>query len=158
MNERRIHRIQELIKHRVAEVIDHELSDPRRGLITITRVKVDRELMSCEVFWSLLGDEKARRLNTKMLEDARAFVQREVAGVLHTRTVPHLKFRYDESIEGAVRMENLFAELRRQRGEDPDSTEGDETLAGDEPIGDGELPAPDGAGTDEPGEAPERPA
>jgi ribosome-binding factor A len=151
MNERRIHRIQELIKHRVAEVIDHELSDPRRGLITITRVKVDRELMSCEVFWSLLGDEKARRLNTKMLEDARAFVQREVAGVLHTRTVPHLKFRYDESIEGAVRMENLFT----------DPTEGDEALTGDEPIGDEPIadePTGDSAGSDEPGADPERPA
>jgi ribosome-binding factor A len=74
--------------------------------------------MSCEVFWSIFGDEKAKRLNARMLDDARAFVQREVAAVLHTRTVPHLRFRYDESIEGAVRIDNLLAELRHQRGED----------------------------------------
>lgn len=126
MNERRIQRIQELIKHRVAEVIDQELADPRRGLITVTKVRVDRELMSCEVFWSLLGDEKARRLNARMLDDARAFVQREVAAVLHTRTVPHLRFRYDESIEGAVRIDNLLAELRHERGEDETGEPGDE--------------------------------
>lgn len=117
MNERRIQRIQELIKHRVAQVIDHELSDPRRGLITITRVKIDRELMSCEVFWSILGDHKARRLNAKMLDDARAFVQREVAAVLRTRTVPHLRFRFDESIEGVMRIDSLLADIRRERGE-----------------------------------------
>jgi ribosome-binding factor A len=136
MNERRIQRIQELIKHRVAEVIDHELADPRRGLITVTRVQVDRELMSCEVFWSLFGDEKARRLNARMLDDARAFVQREVAAVLHTRTVPHLRFRYDESIEGAVRMDNLLAKLRHERGEDETSE------AGDEPPADPAAPPP----------------
>ena len=135
MNERRIQRIQELIKHRVAEVIDQELSDPRRGLITVTKVRVDREMMSCEVFWSLLGDEKARRLNARMLDDARAFVQREVAAVLHTRTVPHLRFRYDESIEGAVRIDNLLADLRRERGDD-DSAGPDDRPTDDRPTDD----------------------
>lgn len=117
MNERRIQRIQELIKHRIAEVIDNELADPRRGLITITRVKVDREMQACEVFWSVLGDAKIRRLNEHMLADATAFVQREVARVLNTRTVPRLKFRFDESIEGAQRIESLLADLRKERGE-----------------------------------------
>lgn len=118
MNERRIQRIQELIKHRVAEVVDQELADPRKGLITITRVKVDRELSTCEVFWSLLGDERARKLNEHMLDDAAAFVQREVAAVLSTRTVPRLRFRFDESVEGAQRVDALLAELRRERGDD----------------------------------------
>jgi ribosome-binding factor A len=138
MNERRIQRIQELIKHRVAEVIDQELSDPRRGLITVTKVRVDRELMSCDVYWSLFGDEKARRLNARMLDDARAFVQREVAAVLHTRTVPHLRFRYDESIEGAVRIDNLLAELRHQRGDDDadGESEGQPKPSPDEPSSD----------------------
>ena len=44
MNERRIARLQEQIKVRVAQVVNNEMSDPRRGLITITRVKLDREM------------------------------------------------------------------------------------------------------------------
>lgn len=125
MNERRIQRIQELIKHRVAEVIDQELSDPRRGLVTVTRVKVDRELQSCEVFWSILGDDKVRRLNEHMLQDATPFVQREVAKILSTRSVPRLRFRFDESIEGAQRIEELLTDIRRDRGEDDAEIEPD---------------------------------
>jgi ribosome-binding factor A len=115
MNERRIARIEDLIKRRVAEVVGTELNDPRRGLITITRVKVDKELATCTVFWSVLGDDTERRLNENMLEHATRFVQREVATVLHTRTVPRLRFVFDESIAGAIRVQGLLDELRRER-------------------------------------------
>ena len=115
MNERRIQRIQELIKARVARVLDSELSDPRRSLITVTRVKVDRELSSCLVFWSVLGSDADRRRNARMLDDAARFVQREVAAVLHTRTVPRVKFIFDESIEGAQRVQKLLDTLKRER-------------------------------------------
>jgi|SRR5690606_816554 len=115
MNERRLQRLQRLIKEHVAQVVDRELKDPRRGLITITRVEVDREFQICDVFWSLIGDENVRRRNERMLHRARGFVQREVASVLHTRTVPHVRFVYDPSVEGAQRVDELLAELRRER-------------------------------------------
>lgn len=115
MNERRVAKIQTLIKARVAKVIDSELSDPRRGMITITRVEVDRELIHCLVYWSILGDEKVRRLNQKMLEHAASYVQREVAAVLSTRTAPRVRFVFDESIERALHMNNLLTDIREER-------------------------------------------
>ena len=115
MNERRIKRLQEVIKARVAEVVSFELSDPRRGLITITKVELDREVTHCKVYWSILGDEKERNLNAKMLAHATAFVQREVAAVLHTRTVPKVHFVFDESIEGSIRVQGIIDKLRRER-------------------------------------------
>ena len=117
MNERRIKRLQELIKGRVAEVVQHEIADPRRGLITITRVEVDRELTSCKVFWSVIGNDKERSRNEHMLNHARSFVQREVAAVLHTRTTPRVSFHFDESIEGAIRVQGIIERLREQREE-----------------------------------------
>ena len=115
MNERRIERIENLIKARVARVIDSELSDPRRGMITVTKVEVDSELSRCLVYWSILGDEKARRLNQKMLDHAAPYVQREVAAVLTTRTVPRLSFVFDTSIEKAIHMDKLLGDIRRER-------------------------------------------
>ena len=115
MNERRIARLEQQIKARVAEVISHDISDPRRGLITITRVKLDREMVSCKVYWSVLGGEKDRQLNEHMLNHAARFIQHEVAGVLHTRTTPRIHFVYDESITGALRIDNILRELRAER-------------------------------------------
>lgn len=121
MNQRRIERLQSLIKARVAEVVAYELADPRRGLVTITRVEVDRELTKCKVYWSVLGDEKARKLNAHMLDHAAPYVQREVAAILHTRTSPRVTFLFDESIEGAVRVQGIIERLRTEREGDEEA-------------------------------------
>ena len=115
MNERRIKRLQEQIKGRVAQVVGYELSDPRRGLITITKVELDREVSHCKVYWTVLGDEKARKLNGRMLDHATAFVQREVAAILHIRNVPKVRFVFDESIQGALRVQGIIDKLRDER-------------------------------------------
>ena len=115
MKERRIERLQEQIKQRIAEVVAHEMADPRIGLVTITRVKLDRELAVCKVYWSIFGDMKTRRLNEEALQHGRKFIQHEVAEILHTRTVPQVRFLYDGSVEGAARMQTLLDELRIER-------------------------------------------
>ncbi len=122
MNERRTAKVQELIKERVAEVIDREIADPRRGLVTVTRVKVDRDLSTCIIFWTVYGNEAVRSKNAHMLADAGRFVRREIAAVLHTRTVPKVKFIYDEELLEAQRMDDLLRELhdeREQRSDPP---------------------------------------
>ena len=125
MHDRRRKRLEAQIKARAAEVVTQELADPRRGLITITRVDLDREMISCKIWWSVLGDDKEREENAEMLDSAAGFVQREIAAVLHTRSVPRVSFHYDESIEGAIRIDKIIRQLRDERderderGEDP---------------------------------------
>lgn len=146
MNERRIARIQELIKQRVAQVVAHELNDPKLGMITITRVEVDKELMSAKVFWSTLGDERARAQQKRVLEKAAGFVQGEVARVLTTRNVPRVKFLFDERIEGALRMQSLLDSLREEReareGDDADDVESDRSDAESDRPTDNQDPKP----------------
>ena len=121
MNERRIARIERQIEERLAHALIHEIADPRIGFVTISRVEVDKEMQRCIVFWSLIGDDTRRSLSAAALANAAGFLRREVARVLHTRTVPVLQFRYDESVAGAERMRNLLEELGEERGEDPEA-------------------------------------
>ena len=146
MKERRIQRLQELIKERVAEVIDRDISDPRRGLVTITRVKLDREVTHCIVYWSILGTDAARRTNERMLTRAAGYVQRELGAVLHTRTVPRVRFVLDESIAGAQRIDEILHEIREECGERGDEADGDDAAAAGqaEDTSTGAEPDPDG--------------
>ncbi len=121
MNERRVARIQSLIKARVAKALDQELADPRCGMITVTRVEVDRELDSCVIYWSILGGENERRLNETMLEHAAPYIRREIAATLNTRTVPKVKFAFDQGVAGAIHMESILSELREEREKSPDA-------------------------------------
>ncbi len=115
MNERRLHRLEAQIQARVAEILLRELNDPKIGMVTIARVELDSEFTHCKVFWSVLGDTIQRAHTDRALKRARGFIQREVGKTLHTRTVPHLAFQFDESIAGAVKMQQTLADLRRER-------------------------------------------
>lgn len=121
--ERRIARLCSLIKQRVAEVLQRGMKDPRLGFVTITSVELDRELTICKVFWSVLGDEKSRKLSEKALNHGRKFVQHEVAEILPTRTVPQLQFVFDESVEGVLRVHKLLDELNPPAEGDPSSAD-----------------------------------
>lgn len=141
MNERRQRRVESLLKERIAEIVDQELSDPRLGLVTITRIKVDRDLAVCNVFWTVLGDANAREQTDEVLRRAAGFVQREVAPILRTRSMPRIKFLYDSDLEEAMRVESLMEQLRAERAEappavsEPESDRGeDEPTAGDTPA------------------------
>ena len=50
MNERRISRLQEQIKERLAEILLRDLADPKLGMVTITRVELDSEFTHCKEF------------------------------------------------------------------------------------------------------------
>ena len=127
----KVERLQEVIRFKVAMILQRDLADPRMGIITITRVKLAKDLTQCTIYWSQLGDEKSRSRCEHMLEDARGFIQREVAGSLKTRVTPHLRFEYDASIERSARIAGI---LREELG----STEGNQTPAPGENPADGE--------------------
>ena len=124
MNERRLARLREQIKQRLAQVLQRDLADPKLGLVTITRIELDKEFTQCKAFWSVLaptgGEERAQKESAAVLDRARGFCQREMAAVLHTRTVPHLEFVFDKGIGESVRMRKLLEELNRGRPDRPE--------------------------------------
>ena len=120
---------------RVGDQIRQELSelltrgvvhDPGIGFITLTRVQVSPDLQHARVFYTSLGDEKARRETALALERATPFLRRHIGGRLRLRRVPELEFRFDQSIEHQDRIEQILRDLHeeeRQRGSHDD--EGD---------------------------------
>lgn len=113
-NPRTIARMEARIKERAAYCLQFELNDPRAGLVTITRVELSQDLSSGKIFYSTLGDEKDRNKCRAMLASAAGYVQRQVARVLQTRTVPHLTFVFDESLERSARMDRLITDALKK--------------------------------------------
>lgn len=122
MNERRLARLAEQIKQRLAQVLQRDLADPKLGLVTITRIELDKEFTNCKAYWSVIAptgkEAQARRESGEVLARARGFCQREMGKVLHTRTIPHLEFRFDEGIAGAIKINRLLQELHPEDGAD----------------------------------------
>jgi ribosome-binding factor A len=120
MNERRIQRLQEQIKQRLAEVLQRDIADPKLGLVTVARVELDAEFTVCKAYWSVIatgpgGEARAKATSAEALARARGFCQREVGKSLATRTVPRLEFVFDEGIGGGIRINRLLRELQQER-------------------------------------------
>ena len=86
-----------------------ELKDPRlKGLISITDVKVSKDLSHAKVTWSVLGTDADRRTAERFIEGARGFIQKRVSQELRIRTVPHIEFVLDQSIAKGAEVSKLI--------------------------------------------------
>jgi ribosome-binding factor A len=130
----RSNKLNAIIQEKVAQVVLFRLKDPRMGLVTITRAKLSPDRSECLVFYSVLGSPGQRSATKHALDDARGHIQTEIARTLRMRHIPHLRFVFDESIEGTIRVASILKSLNP---ESPESTE-PPNAAPDEEDGDEE--------------------
>ena len=116
----RLQRINDRIREELSEMLLQEVSDPRLEGISITDVKVDRELAYADVFVSALeGSERWQEIH-EGLQHAQGFLRRELSRRVELRVFPRLRFRWDPTFENAERIEQLIASLHK---DSPDTTQ-----------------------------------
>src|SRR4029453_13900057 len=87
--------------------------------LTITHVKVTPDLQTARVYYTTLGDQKARRDTQRALERATPFLRRHIGSRLRLKRVPVLEFFFDEAIERGDRIEGILNEINAERGDAP---------------------------------------
>jgi len=110
-------RVGEQIREDLAELIAREVHDPGIGFLTITHVRVTPDLQQARVYYTTLGDPKARRQSQRALERAVPFLRRQLGRRLRLRRIPDLQFFFDESVERQDRIEQILQELHSERTE-----------------------------------------
>lgn len=108
----RTERVNELLREELAELIRHDVKDPRVGVVTITAVETSRELDVARVYVHLFGDEGRRAEALAGLQKAAGYLRSRLGRRLRLRKVPELRFQWDETLERASRIERLLAEIR----------------------------------------------
>ena len=127
----RLQRINDRIREELSEMLLQEVSDPRLEGISITDVKVDRELAYADVFVSALeGSERWQEIH-EGLEHAQGFLRRELSQRVELRVFPRLRFRWDPTFERAERIEQLIASLHNDSQSEGVESPGTEQSLGD---------------------------
>jgi ribosome-binding factor A len=124
-------RVGEEIRKEVAQLLLREVHDPGIGLVTLTRVKVSPDLQLARVYYTIIGDDKARAETDKALTRATPFLRRQIGARIRLRRVPELRFEFDRSVENQDRIEKILIDLQAEReARDAGTTEPDapETL------------------------------
>ena len=123
-------RVAERIRDELSEMLVMEISDPRLAGVSVTDVRVDRELAYAEVYVSALeGSERAREI-LEGLEHASGYFRHELAQRIDLFTFPRLRFHWDPTFEKADRIERLIASLHSQENEATPNEQSDEGTDG----------------------------
>jgi ribosome-binding factor A len=121
----RASRVGDSIRAELADLLAREIKDPGVGFLTITRVGVTPDLQQARVYYTTLGDDKARRESKRALQRAAPFLRRQIGQRLRLKRVPELEFFFDESIEQGDRIERILQEIHAERAlRPPDSDDG----------------------------------
>jgi ribosome-binding factor A len=112
-------RVADQIRGELGQLLARDVNDPGIGFVTITRVQVTADLQHARVYYTALGDERARRNSERALTRAVPFLRRQIGSRLRLRRVPELEFLYDESIAGQDRIEQLLHDLHADQATAP---------------------------------------
>lgn len=105
----RSHRVADFIQRELSVLIRNELKDPRLSpMLTIASVEVSRDLAVAKIFFQVF-DKEEREPSQEALNSASGFLRRQLARQMKTRTVPQLRFYYDDSAEKGAEMSALIA-------------------------------------------------
>lgn len=106
----RTRRIGEQMQRELATLIQQQIKDPRLGMVTVSAVEVARDLSHAKVFITVFDDKQEIAVSLDILNRASGFLRHELARSMTLRTVPALRFVYDESMARGNELSRLIDE------------------------------------------------
>jgi ribosome-binding factor A len=108
---RRSHRLARQLQAELALLVSGEVDDPRVGRVSVTDVRLSRDLHHARIFVHCADEtsEKEKKALLEGLDSARGFLRAQLSHRLaHLRRTPELTFVYDTSLEAGMRVQELL--------------------------------------------------
>jgi ribosome-binding factor A len=117
----RTQRVADYLQRELATLIQHEIRDPRVGMVSITGVNVSRDMGYAKIYYTVLGCDSSEDASesTEALNKAAGFLRSQLSRDSSMRSIPQLRFYFDSSVGRGRDMEDLIrraAEADRELG------------------------------------------
>lgn len=109
----RTRRVAELIKREIAYILAREVNDRRINKLSVTHVDISKDLKNARVFVSSMMSDVEPELIEQQLFQASKFIRQQLSQKLKLRVTPRLSFKYDETIDRAMHLEQLMQSLHK---------------------------------------------
>jgi ribosome-binding factor A len=107
-------RINDRVKEVLSVALLTKVEDPRLASVTVTDVKIDRELDFANIYVSALGGSEVKDEVIEALNHARGFLKFEIANEVELRVMPKLRFFWDPTPERAQRLDELLMQIKAE--------------------------------------------
>ena len=118
-------RVEQLAKEVLGEAIQ-ELKDPRIGFVTVTDVKLTRDLRIAQVYVSALGSEEEREATIGAIQHARPHLRSVLGREIRLRRLPEIEIVEDMTAQNSERIEQLLRGLGVSKAPEVASVDVDE--------------------------------
>lgn len=97
----RTQRVGDYLKRELAQLIQHDVRDPRIGMVNINEVEVSHDLAHAKIYVTFVGERSEHQNSESLsaLNKAAGFFRSHVAKSNHMRTTPKLFFIFDSSVQ-----------------------------------------------------------
>ncbi|MGI5891486.1 MAG: 30S ribosome-binding factor RbfA [Bacillota bacterium] len=107
MSYNKVGRLAGEIQKEVADILAHQVKDPRIGFVSVRSVEAAPDGSSARIYISSLDNDRAADIMAA-LQSAKGFIRKSLAKRLKARVVPELYFVMDNSIEYAIKMADII--------------------------------------------------
>ncbi len=107
MNQHRIERVADRIWQELSVMLQQDVADPRVRWVTLAGVEVSRDFAYAKVYFTVLDETKAADAALG-LKSAAGFLRSLLSKKLDLRTVPQLRFVFDDTTIRARKMDQLI--------------------------------------------------
>jgi len=111
------------IQKTLSDILQKKVNDPRLKMVTITGVKMSRDLRIAKIYFSIAEAGDKRKTDAiDGFKSASGYLKQKLARELGLRYMPVLKFFYDESFDLGAKIESLLKSVKTDNGSDNLST------------------------------------
>ena len=104
-------RIDEEYRKELSNIISYKLKNPNvTGLISVTKVKVTKDLKFAKVYVSILNSKNIKE-TLAGLKKSSGFIRSELARTVNLRNTPELIFELDDSMEYGAKIDSILREI-----------------------------------------------
>lgn len=111
----RTDRIGELIQRELSKLIQREIKDPRVGIVTVSEVRVTKDLAHANVYVSMLAKSEQEILQAiAVLNNTASFLRFNLAKIVKLRKMPELHFLFDQTLTHGPKLSSLIDDALEQ--------------------------------------------
>lgn len=122
MSDKRLKRLNSLLKEVISEVIQKEVRHPDLApFISVTQVEISKDLHYAKVSISVIGTEEEKEKTIKALTSAAGFIGVHASKKVVMRYFPQLTFKIDRSVDDQMNIERILNEIKSKSSDERDS-------------------------------------
>ena len=110
----RSEKVGSLIKEELSLIFQRNFSMSEYGFLTVTEVIMSPDLKIAKVYVSVFGDEERKKKSFAKLEGQKQSIRSMLGHVIRLRFTPEIIFYLDESLDRAMKLENIFHKIHEQ--------------------------------------------